>query len=458
MMEDLLKSIKEAGGISLKQLYEEIEQYFAMLPKIYDYPIKVELNKPKDEILNEFDLIDKLYDPLYLPEVLRLAEYIKENNFNFFNSSWNTHGYYHHTHGYQLKVIIKNLSPIAKKIEEARIKKLDSALKEVSMLSTKELSETPKLFIHVNFDQFNLSEFEKYKDLINKAAYHPDFYKLVPIMLRTLFENILWSIFRDGLNKKHTELYYNKYKRRVRDFSELIYLLDFLKDKDFDPYCKNIINNNIVDILYRSREIGNWTVHEILEQIDKNFADEWKEKLNRTLEALTLLYKNVKGKNIHIAEQSNIIKIKQKLNILSLEMHNSVEYPFQKLFSLFSRPGIEPHLAKKISIQVKKIGEERFLEVLKFYLRESTSSHYTGWRRFIENLSDAIPENERFLIFEDEFFLVTVRYKRNANRVRIYHEKKKFDYSKPEKNPEVRLAFLKSFRERCEESGIVFTE
>lgn len=141
-----------------------------------------------------------------------------------------------------------------------------------------------------------------------------------------------------------------------------------------------------------------------------------------------------------------------------LDFHDTVEKPIQELFALFSCPCIEPHLAKKISIQIRKIGEQRFLEVLKFHLRESEISHYLGLRRFLGNFSKPAPESERFLIFEDEFFLVSVRYKRNANRVRIFHEKKKFEYSKPEKNPEVRVAFLKSFRERCDESGIILTE
>lgn len=145
-------------------------------------------------------------------------------------------------------------------------------------------------------------------------------------------------------------------------------------------------------------------------------------------------------------------------NSLFLEFRDTVENSIQELFALFSHPGIEPHLAKKISIQIKKIEEERFLEVLNFYLRESKFSHYVGWHKLTENLSEPAPESERFLIFEDEFFFVSVRYKRNANLVRIRHEKKKFDYSKPEKNPEVRVAFLKSFRERCDEIGITLTE
>ena len=60
------------------------------------------------------------------------------------------------------------------------------------------------------------------------------------------------------------------------------------------------------------------------------------------------------------------------------EFHDSVENPIQELFSLFSRPVIEPHLVKSIAIQIQKIGEEKYLEVLKFYLRESTSSQYGG--------------------------------------------------------------------------------
>jgi len=142
----------------------------------------------------------------------------------------------------------------------------------------------------------------------------------------------------------------------------------------------------------------------------------------------------------------------------SLEFHETVKRLIEELFDLFSHPSIKSHLAKNMAIRINKIGEEKFLEVLKFYLRESRNSQKLGFYWLIENLSEPAPKSERYLIFEDEMFSISVRYKRNANRVRIHHYKKRFDYSKPEKNPEVRIAFLKSFRERCNESGITLAE
>ena len=315
-MEDLRNSIKEAGGLYLKQLYEEIEEYFQMVPRIYNYTIRTELDLPKHVILHKFNLLDNLYDPLYLPELLELTTYIKENNFEYFDSRWNTYGYYHHTHGYKLKELISKLKPLSDKILLARNQKLDQTIKNVLKSDNERIVKSSKLFITEVLDKYDLVELENYKNLINEAAYNKHFYKLLPILLRTLFENLLWIIYRDSLNKKHIELYFNKYKSRVRDFSELIKLLDILKDKDFNPYCKNIINQGTIDFLNKIKQIGNWSVHEVLEQIDPNFADEKKDATNRVLNALIVLYKSIKNKEILINEE-NITKIRDKLHLKS---------------------------------------------------------------------------------------------------------------------------------------------
>lgn len=162
-------------------------------------------------------------------------------------------------------------------------------------------------------------------------------------------------------------------------------------------------------------------------------------------------------------EVNFVIDNKSKLNHVSEEL-SSRHYDaiildsIQELFKLFSKSNIENHLAKNIASQILKIGNERLLEVLNFYLQESEASHHIGWQRVFEDLvsdgTDETPESEKYLIITDELFVVTIRYKKKANRVRITHKKKRFDYSKPEKNSEVRETFLKSFRERCEKKGI----
>lgn len=311
-MENLRETIKEAAGLYLKQLWEEIEEYFNIVSRIYNYAIRTELDIPRYKVLKRFNLVDNLYDPLYLPEILELAKYMKENNFEYFDSRWNTYGYFHHKHGYILKDLIQKLTLLSGKIKSARMQKLDKSIESTIQKSDDLILKSKKIFLIESLNNYDLIELEKYKEMINEAAYHQHFYKMIPVMLRTLFENLLWIIFRDSLDKKHIELYFNKHKSRVRDFSELIKLLDFLKENEFNPFCKNMINQNIIDILMKIKQIGNWSVHEVLAQVDPNFADEQKDSINRLLKALLVLYKSIKNKNIGISDD-NVSKIKGKL-------------------------------------------------------------------------------------------------------------------------------------------------
>ncbi len=46
-------------------------------------------------------------------------------------------------------------------------------------------------------------------------------------------------------------------------------------------------------MLKEIQTIGNWTVHEILRQVDSNFAGKWQEKVERALKPLLVLYNNI---------------------------------------------------------------------------------------------------------------------------------------------------------------------
>lgn len=314
-MENLINEIQKLLGAPLTELYLEFEEYFEMIKKILDYDIKRILNLPRSRILKKFSLTEeKLREPLYLPEILLLTEFIKENNFNYFQRNWNTYGYYHYDHGYKLKEILEELRPFAEDIKQYRkmrmIKILDKASKEKLEITAK-----PRIqLIEENFEQFRLPEFKDFKDLINKAAGHPDFYRILPILFRCLFENILYYIFRDGLSNSHREFSFLKAKNRPRDFSELIVLLNILKN-ELKPYCRETISPKLIEILDEIREFGNRNVHEILDVIDEEFPKKWKKKISLVLKPLIVLYKNVKDEKIEIKDDYVLRKIKKELNI-----------------------------------------------------------------------------------------------------------------------------------------------
>lgn len=267
--------------------------------------------------MEKFFLIEeKFKDPLNIPEILLLAEYMKENNFEFFSRNWNTYGYFHYDHGYNLKGLIEELRPIAKKIKKFRLDKLEKLMSLILDESIEIPIEPVKSFIEINFEKYGLLEYDEFKDLINKIAYNNNFYRLLPFLLRCLFENLLYYIFRDGLDKKYTRFYYLTSQYRSRDFAQLILLLRLLlKSKDFKKYTKEAINEYTMENLNDMKKFGNWTVHEILKQVDSDFADKWKEKVNRLLSILLTLYKNIRENKVTNLDEKLIEKIKDKFNI-----------------------------------------------------------------------------------------------------------------------------------------------
>lgn len=317
-MEDSRKAILDLASGSLRELIKEFDEYFNMIKQIiYDPNVKKELDIPKKEILEKFFLSEeKLQDPLNIPEILLLAEYMKENNYQFFPRNWNTYGYYHYDHGLRLKDLIEELRPIAKKIKKFRLDKLEKLLSTTLNESFEIPVEPVKIFIEINFNTYGLPEFDEFKDLINKAAYNPDFYRILPFLLRNLFENLLYYIFRDGLEKKYTPFYFLTSQYRPRDFAQLIILLRLLlKSEDFKKYTKEAINEYTMENLKDMKKFGNWTVHEILKQVDSDFADKWIEKVNRLLSILLTLYKNIKENRIENLDEKLVEKIKEKFNI-----------------------------------------------------------------------------------------------------------------------------------------------
>ncbi|MFW9876886.1 MAG: hypothetical protein ACFFG0_27650 [Candidatus Thorarchaeota archaeon] len=130
ILEDLRNQIKLIGGVFLDQLYKEISIYLIIKEQIYNDKIRNELNLPIDVILNRFGLKKvNLFDPIYLPEQLDLAFYIKENNFEYFNDfHYVEYKYNHYEHGYELKNIIERLKPMIEMIKKQRTVEFEKQL------------------------------------------------------------------------------------------------------------------------------------------------------------------------------------------------------------------------------------------------------------------------------------------------------------------------------------------
>lgn len=121
-MEELRNKIREIAGVILDNLYKEISNYLIIKEHIHDNEVRQELNLPVDIILSRFGLkIDTLFDPIYLPEQLKLAYYIKENNFEYFKDyHFVEYNYNHYEHGYELKNILNNLTLIIDMVKTLR--------------------------------------------------------------------------------------------------------------------------------------------------------------------------------------------------------------------------------------------------------------------------------------------------------------------------------------------------
>ncbi len=177
--------------------------------------------------------------------------------------------------------------------------------------------QTKEKFIDLDFSDYDLTYYESYIKLINRIAYNPDFYMILPHLLRTLFENLLQDIFSQSLHDSCSDLYYRRGKR-YRDFSKLIALLDILKDNEYGPYISGKITKDIINELDDIREMGNMTIHNIVRKITSTYANERKDKTIITLKPLLVAYKNLNGKDI-VIENKRSYQIKLKLGIIKEE-------------------------------------------------------------------------------------------------------------------------------------------
>ena len=226
IIEEFRKIIEIELGNLWEMVHREVNEYFNVIDfaKITYRKNYSRLNKPERDFLN---------DPLNIPEIYHLLYSIKENNFNYFNKDSVTKNYNHYQHGYSIRDnLLIHLEPIVTRIESFRIENFNR------ILENQNKSELKKNLIIYNFQDYGLKHYDSYINIINGIAYHKDFYVILPNLLRCVFENLLYDIFQTSLNKKHTQFFFLKSQARARDFSQLIALLNILKDKDFQPYHK----------------------------------------------------------------------------------------------------------------------------------------------------------------------------------------------------------------------------
>ncbi len=163
-------------------------------------------------------------------------------------------------------------------------------------------------YIEIDFLQYQLPDYIGIKDSINLCVKHSDFYKILPNLLRNLFENILRDIFSACLKGEYTNLYYNKNQRRVRDFSRLIDLLRFLRSEIDKSYLMTI-HDDIFNHLEKFRKDGNFNVHQVQDIITPSYVEKNREIFNMTLKSLLQLYRKITTSHKKITEiDLNLVK------------------------------------------------------------------------------------------------------------------------------------------------------
>jgi len=295
-----------------EEVRKEINDYFEMLKITTRYKAQEKLTKSREDTLKEYSLNDeRLEDPLFLPEMLDLLLEIKENNFNYFSSDWKSNGYKHYDHAYNIKNrLIPGISEVVQEILDFKITQFNSLYDKPEQIVPK------KSFINKDFEKFGLKQYVHHLDLINSVAYHDKFYVILPILLRTLFENILHDIFKISLKNRHKLLYFDKKKRRVADFSVLIELLNQLSQHEYKDAIRSNITPKVREVLNKVKQKGNLTVHEVIRKIHKSYANEIQDEIDLALEALLVSYDQLSKEEEIIISTDRIEKIEEKLGLI----------------------------------------------------------------------------------------------------------------------------------------------
>lgn len=158
------------------------------------------------------------------------------------------------------------------------------------------IQKNKKEFIEIEFNLYQLPDYNEFKNLINLYSDHPEFYKILPNLIRNLYENLLRDIFFTCLAGEYTYLYYNTNRGRVRNFSRLIELLRTLRS-EFDSSYGMVIPDNIIENLDKFRNDANYNIHQIKNVIEPSYAEKNKEKFTVTLEILLQFFRKITTSN-----------------------------------------------------------------------------------------------------------------------------------------------------------------
>ncbi len=359
-LDNLRKQWKDELGYYWGRAQKEIDEYFEMIKDTLCNKAKDLKSKSREQVLKEFSLDeDRLKDPLFIPEILILLIHIKKINYDIFPDNWVSGDYNNKEHAsYIWNSLIPEFRQVANKILDFKVSQYNS-LYETPVLPTSE-----KLFINKRFEKYGLKQYDHHLGLINRIAYHENFYVILPIFLRTLFENILHDIFKLSLNNRHKLLYFDKNKRRVADFSVLIELLNQLSQYEYKDAVRSKLNPKIMEILDEVKKKGNLTVHEVIRMIPKSYANEIQDEIDLALEALLVSYDQLAREKKIIISSERLEKIEEKLGLSNKdEMKKGKEQKSQT--QDFGKPEL-----KKYNFLVRLIYLLQKYEEIKHYERE----------------------------------------------------------------------------------------
>ena len=309
-MKELSKNLERICGTQFKVLQREVNLFIEMMNNLD--------NKKKSLIKNLFQnslmwnnlTIEKVKDPFFLEEILHFFEEIKQSNFDHFKNGEMTGEYDHYSHGYAMYHILKSLKEKPAEIDKFKKQYFDEIyLQGTSLTPEEELVP----YIKIDFNDFGLPYYTDFSKRISKAARDDLLYTITPVLLRCVFEDLLHLILMKSLHTRHTELYYNSSNNRIRNISQLIALFDLLRKEEY----KNIItiNDDVIKILKEIRKLGNYSIHDVVQKVTRDFITQWEEQLEITLKILLKSYLILKDESIELSlEREQYIKKQLKIS------------------------------------------------------------------------------------------------------------------------------------------------
>ena len=176
----------------------------------------------------------------------------------------------------------------------------------------KNLSSVKKLII---LDE-NIEKFPYFKRLINQidaCAHHKENFVLTPLLLRILFENLLYEIMLKGFGNEKSKLIFDPNENRRRDFGALISIFKIIKDNELKVF--ETIDDLIIDFLKNKiKKYGNFTAHELIPKISTKFVDEIQSELNMNLNILIHLIIKMEHFDLSEDSENKILKIFERKN------------------------------------------------------------------------------------------------------------------------------------------------